>query len=262
MLIGTAAISGGRAPKSPAARTRRNHLGRRHLDHRRTSCPAHRRAPGTDLGDRVGHRRAGRGQPIHVCAHTGQPFQPREPDPDLLGMRAKPRQPTPHRRGRPPRRCTDPPPAPTRGPRQQRRPDHCHRIDPPGQPKPGQQHMGAPTATGSRADRPPRPDPPHRLGGLAHEPLRGMPPRRQPRTAIRAHQPTRDQPLFDTGRINTYAQQRTASRRVRTALPDSQSKRAGRAVDFQDHAEPKQPVLTVTPPPSAHGGPTRHPHRQ
>ena len=112
--------------------------------------------------------------------------------------------------------------ASTRRPRQNRRSSTCERPHPP-------------------ADPPPRPNPPHHPRGLTHEPRRGMPPRRQPTSTIRAGQPTADELRFDTGRIRTYADQRTASRRVRTALPDSLSTHAGRAVGFQAHPEPSQP---------------------
>ena len=46
---------------------------------------------------------------------------------------------------------------------------------------------------------------------------------------------------FDEDSIRAYAEQPTASGRVRTALPGSRSTRAGRAVGFQDHPEPLQP---------------------
>jgi hypothetical protein len=153
----------------PAARTRRHHLRRRHLEHRRTHRAAHRRAPGADLRDRVCDRVPGRHQAIHVRpgARARVPFQPREPDPDRLGVRGEPRQPPAHRRGRPARRRTDPPPTPTRRPRHQRRPDHAHHIDPPAQAEPGQQHVRAATPTRPRTDPPPRPDPPHRRAGLS-----------------------------------------------------------------------------------------------
>lgn len=91
---------------------------------------------------------------------------------------------------------------------------------------------------------PPAPSRSHAVAGsagLAHEPRHGVPPRRQPPAAIRAGQLAGHQLHFDTGRIRTYPDQRTACSRVRTALPDSLTMRTGRAVDSQEHAESSQP---------------------
>src|SRR4249919_4380945 len=108
--------------------------------------------------------------------------------------------------------------------------------------------MRATAPHSARADRPPRPDPPGQLRSHPHEPRGRMPPRRQPLPALRAGQPARNQLAFDHDRIKTYAEQRTASGRVRTALPGSRPTRAGRAVGFQDRPEPIQAVLTLTRP--------------
>ena len=70
--------------------------------------------------------------------------------------------------------------------RQQRRPDHRHHIHPAAQAEPGQQHMRAAAPARTRADPPPRPDPPHRLRDHPHKPGSRVPPRRQPPPAIRA----------------------------------------------------------------------------
>ena len=70
--------------------------------------------------------------------------------------------------------------------RQQRRPDHRHHIHPAAQAEPGQQHMRTAAPARTRADPPPRPDPPHRLRDHPHKPGSRVPPRRQPPPAIRA----------------------------------------------------------------------------
>jgi hypothetical protein len=106
----------------------------------------------------------------------------------------------------------------------------------------------AATARRARADRPPRSDPLHRRRGLAHEPQRGVPPRRQRLPALRARQPARAQLMFNNNGIGTYTEQR----RLRACLggPSRQhlSKHAGRVADFQDHPNRKPAVLTVTQP--------------
>ena len=241
MLINPTPAAGGRDPSSQPPEHAATISAADTVEHGRTHCTAHRRAPGADLRDRVGDPVGGRGQTIQIPSGRGKVLQPREPDPDRLGIRGEPRQPAPHRRGRTPRRRTDPAPALPRRARQQRRPDHRHHIDPAAQAEPGQQHMRAPAPTRTRADRPPRPDLPHRLRDLPHEPGGRMPPRRQPPPAIRATQLARHQLAFDQNRIRIYAEQRRASGHVRTALPASRSTHTGRVVGFQDHPEPIQP---------------------
>ena len=103
--------------------------------------------------------------------------------------------------------------------------------------------------------------PPHRTRSLSHEPSRRMPRRRQPLTTPRTRQLPRDQLLFDTD-DKTYAEQRTASRRVRTALPGRQDNQAGRAVGYQDRPakEPAHPHPDAPNRPRSRRQP--RPHRQ
>ena len=107
--------------------------------------------------------------------------------------------------------------------------------------------MRAATARRARADRPPRPDPLHHRCGQAHEPRRGVPPRRQPLPALRAPQPARAQLAFNDNGIGTYTEQRRL-RAFGRPFPAALSKHVGRAVDFQDHPNRKPAVLAVTPP--------------
>ena len=68
-----------------------------------TGCAAHRRARGANLRDRVCSRTARRDQPVQIHAGAREPFQPREPHPDRLGMRGENRdsQPRTVEAGRP-----------------------------------------------------------------------------------------------------------------------------------------------------------------
>ncbi len=197
-----------------------------------TAGPQARRRP--DLRHRVRGRAAGRHQPIQVTT-TGHPaFQPRERHPDRLGVRGEAPQPAPHGRGRTAHHLGDPPPARPGRTGQQRSPDHRHHIHPAPQQRPGQQHVRAPAPGRSRADPPPRTDPPHQLRGRPHEPRCPMPPRRQPTPATRARQLTRDQHTFDHDGIRTYAEQRRPPGTLERPFPAAgQSEREG-PLAFQD----------------------------
>ena len=253
--------------QQPAARTGRHHLRCRHREHRLTDRPAYRRAPGADLPDRIREPAPGRHQTIQASPGVRVPFQPRERDPDRLGMGREPGQPAAHRLGRPTRRRGDPAPTPSRGMGQQRRPDHRDRIHPAAQHEPGQQHMRAAAPRGARTDPPPRPDPPHHIRGDPHEPGRRTPPRRQPLPALRASQLTRDQRSFNMDRIRTYAKQRTASERVRTALPASHVNASGEGrwlprspAAYSGHPHPDATRSTQTTTPATSSPPmTREP---